>query len=191
MIKFYGIWQLVKVIKEDKTKKGDTFVQFVAATKRGDETDFKLFDIFGTNADYMIRNLTKDTDGKYISRKMYIDGYVKTYNYTADIKCTADITKSMIPLEIGMLKQDITVNATTQYQIQKDIYVVSSFDFVDKPRDNNVSILVNNEIVTTNNENVKSSQDINKQNISNINEIKKVEEEFNIPSEFNLENEIC
>ena len=197
MIRFYGIWQLVKVIKEDKTKKGDTFVQFVAATQRGDETDFKLFDVFGHNADYMLRNLTKDNDGKYLSRKMFIEGYVKTYNDTQDIKCTADINKNMIPLEIGMLKQDITVNATTQIKIPKDIYIVSTFDFVDKPRDNGVSILVNNEIVTTNdnseNKTLCTTTNNTINNSSAISQIRKIEEEFITPSDevFNLTDETC
>ena len=150
MIKFNGIFQLVKVVKEDKTKKGNTKVLFTAASNRGEETDFKLFAMYSNNADYFIRNLTKDNDGKYMSRKMYIEGYIRTFNEQQDVTCTAEITTDMLPAEIGYLKQNVTVNASTNIKIQRDILEVQSFEFVDKSKDSKISILVNNEVVDTN-----------------------------------------
>ena len=37
-------------------------------------SNFKLFKIFGKDADYMIRGLTKNNDGKYNSRKIRTRG---------------------------------------------------------------------------------------------------------------------
>ena len=47
MIKYYGVFQLVKVTKEGKTKNGEKMVYFTAASQRSKEdTDFKLFKMF-------------------------------------------------------------------------------------------------------------------------------------------------
>lgn len=181
MIKFNGIWQLVRVTKEDKTKKGDTFVQFVAASNRGDESDFKLLSMYGNSADYFLRNLTKDNEGKYLSRKMYIEGHIRTYNDTQDITCTAEIKKEMIPAQIGLLKEDISVNAVTQIKVPRDVFEVSSFEFVDKPRDSSVSILVNNEVIdASNNKNTAIAG--NKGGVSKDNSVREIN---NITNNFN------
>jgi hypothetical protein len=147
MIEYHGVFQLVKVIKEDKTGKGDTAVYFTAATKRFDkDTDFKFFKVFGQQADFMIRNLIKGNDGKYQSRKMYLTGYVETYTENQDVVCEADIETSAIPPNIGLLKQNITVKCKTIIKVPKDVYRVSHLEFVDRPKDNALEIIVNNGI---------------------------------------------
>lgn len=144
MINFYGVFQLVKVNKEDKTKKnGDTIVYFTAATNRGeDKTDFKLFKIIGRNADYMIRNLQK-VDGKYKSRKMFLQGYVETYKENKDVEVVASVKKEKIPEQIGYIKSNLKVKCTNTIQIERDTYVVRSIEFVDKKRDEEVEIYIN------------------------------------------------
>ena len=147
MIKFYGVFQLVKVVKEDKTRGGDTAVYFTAASRRTDkESDFKLFKIFGKDADYMLRGLTKNNDGKYNSRKMFIEGYVETYMDTQDVACTADITPDLIPVELGILKKSLTIKAKTQIKVQRDTYVVKHVEYVDKQKDNGLEIIVNSAL---------------------------------------------
>ena len=147
MIEYHGVFQLVKVVKEDKTGKGDTAVYFTAATKRFDkDTDFKFFKVFGQQADFMLRNLIKGNDGKYQSRKMYLTGYVETYTENQEVVCEADIETSAIPPNIGLLKQNITVKCKTIIKVPKDIYMVRHLEFVDKPKDNGLEIIVNNGI---------------------------------------------
>lgn len=148
MIEYNGIFQLVKVVKEDKTKKsGDTVVYFTAASKRTEkDSDFKLFKIYGHNADFMLRNMTKGNDGKYQSRKMYLAGYVETYIENQDVVCEADIETSAIPPNIGLLKSNITVKCRTTIRVPKDTYVVRTLEFVDKPKDNALEIIVNSGI---------------------------------------------
>ena len=108
MINFYGVFQLVKVHKEDKTKRGDTVVYFTAATKRTEQdTDFKFFKMFGNDADFFLRNLIKDSDGKYKSRKMFIHGYVSTYYDNEEVKCTASLTPEHIPQQLGYINKNI------------------------------------------------------------------------------------
>jgi len=147
MIEFHGVFQLVKVVKEDKTGKGNTAVYFTAATKRSDtETDFKLFKVFGQQADFMLRNLIKGNDGKYQSRKMYLTGYVETYNDNQEVTCEADVETSAIPPNIGLLKTNITIKCKTIIKVPKDIYSVRHLEFVDKPKDSGLEIIVNNGI---------------------------------------------
>lgn len=149
MIKFYGIFQLVKIIKEDKTKKNDTMVYFSACSRRSDkDTDFKLFKMFGDQADFMLRNLTKGNDGNYQSRKMFIEGYVETYTANKDVSCIAELTPDLIPQQIGLLKQSITVKAKTNIKVDQDTYVVRHMEFVDKPKDTGVEIILNSEMQT-------------------------------------------
>lgn len=177
MIKYYGIFQLVKVIKKDKTKKNaNTVVYFSAASRRSEtDTDFKLFKAYGNTADYFLRNLQKNSEGKYQSRKMYLDGYVETYNDNQDVTCIADLTPDLIPAEIGLLKQNITVKAKTQIKVQKDSYVVSSLEFVDKPKDNGVEIILNSEL----NDITKGKDDSLKESNNKQTEIKKIASEKN------------
>jgi hypothetical protein len=147
MIEFHGVFQLVKVVKEDKTSKGNTAVYFTAATKRSDtETDFKLFKVFGQQADFMLRNLIKGNDGKYQSRKMYLTGFVETYNDNQEVTCEADVESSAIPPNIGLLKTNITIKCKTIIKVPKDIYSIRHLEFVDKPKDNGLEIIVNNGI---------------------------------------------
>lgn len=147
MIKFYGVFQLVKVHKEDKTKNGDKTVSFTAASNRGeDKTDFKFFKMFGNNAEYFIRNLQKDNEGKYKSRKMMIEGYVETYTDNQEVVCTANIKKDKIPEQAGFLKADLKIKAKQTIQVQKDIYKVTHFEFVDKKKDQEIEVLINDEM---------------------------------------------
>lgn len=153
MIKFYGVFQLVKVHKEDKTKKGDTTVYFTAATSRGeDKTDFKFFKMIGQNADFLLRNLQKDSEGKYKSRKMMIEGYVETYNYNEEVECIANLKKDKIPEQAGYLKVDLKIKAKQTIQSQRDTYVVKHFEFVDKKKDADIEVLINDEIEFGDNE---------------------------------------
>lgn len=158
MIEFHGVFQLVKVVKEDKTSKGNTAVYFTAATKRSDtETDFKLFKVFGQQADFMLRNLIKGNDGKYQSRKMYLTGFVETYNDNQEVTCEADVESSAIPPNIGLLKTNITIKCKTIIKVPKDIYSIRHLEFVDKPKDNGLEIIVNNGIAQADTGSVVSS----------------------------------
>lgn len=151
MISFNGMFQLVKVLKEDKTRKGDTSVFFSAASHRSDkETDFKVFKVFGAQADFMLRNLVKGNDGKYQSRKMYLSGVVETYYDNQDVSCEADIEPNDITPNIGILKQNITVRCKTTLRIQKDMYSVKHLEFADRAKDSGVEIIINNGITNSN-----------------------------------------
>lgn len=148
MIKFYGVFQLVKVVKEDKTKKGDSIVYFSAASNRGeDKTDFKFCKIVGSNADFMLRNLLKDDKGKYKSRKMMLEGYVETYTDNQEVECTANLKKEQIPQQAGFLKSDLKIKAKTTIQVPKDIYIVKHLEFVDKKKEMDVEVMINDDIV--------------------------------------------
>ena len=147
MIFFNGIFQLVKVHKESKTQKGDTIVYFTGASQRAeDKTDFKFFKMIGQKADFFLRNLQKNNDGKYISRKMFISGYIETYNENQEVECTASLKKDKIPEQAGYLKVDLKIKAKTQVQIQRDTLMVQNFEFVDKKKDQEVSVMIDDEI---------------------------------------------
>jgi hypothetical protein len=147
MINYYGIFQLVKVHKEDKTRKGDTVVYFTAATRRTEkDTDFKFFKVYGQDADYMLRNLIKGEDGKYKSRKMHLQGYVETYNENQEVKCTANLKPEHIPEQLGFLNKVITINAKTTTQVQRDTYVVKHLEFVDKQNDMDIEVVINDDL---------------------------------------------
>lgn len=177
MIKFYGVFQLVRVIKEDKTKKGDTVVFLSAASRRTDkDSDFKLLKMFGDQADFFLRNLTKGNDGQYQSRKMMVEGYVETYSSNQDVACIAELTPSMIPQQIGLLKQGITVKAKTTIKVDKDTYVVKHFEFVDKPKDNGVEIILNGEMQNLGTQMAPTS---NNSSVSDSSEIKQIANEKN------------
>lgn len=175
MIKFYGIFQLVKINKEDKTKKGDTMVYFTAASNRGeDKTDFKFFKMYGQNADFLLRNLQKDDKGKYKSRKMMIEGYVETYMDNQEVECTANLKKDKVPEQAGFLKVDLKIKAKTTVQVQRDTYVVNHFEFVDKKKEMDVEVLINDEIefeyndddevaISDNNKQVKTSSEVKRE----------------------------
>lgn len=181
MIKFYGVFQLVKVIKEDKTKKNDSIVYFSAASRRTDkETDFKLFKIFGDQADFFIRNLAKDNDGKYQSRRMFIEGYVETYTSNRDVSCIAELTPDLIPQQIGLLKQGITVKAKTTIRVDQDTYVVRHMEFVDKPKDNGIEIILNSEMQELSSKHDDVIQPIEQSNVKQISNEKNkiINEEF-------------
>lgn len=148
MIKYYGLFNLVKVIKQDKTKNGNTVVFFMAASRRTETaSDFKLFKIYGNEADFLIRNLTKDNEGNYQSRKMLLEGYVETYQDNEDVDCIAEVEANAIPPEIGVLKMNLTIKAKTTIKVNKDIYVVKHLDFADKARDRSIEIIVNSGLV--------------------------------------------
>lgn len=173
MIKFYGVFQLVKIHKEDKTKKGDTMVYLTAASNRGeDKTDFKFFKIYGKNAEFLLRNLQKDDKGKYKSRKMFLEGYVETYMDNQEVECTANLKKEKVPEQAGFLKVDLKIKAKTTVQVQRDTYIVNHFEFVDKKKDMDVEVLINDEIEFEYNEDDDVSSNTSQKTMSSS-EIKK------------------
>lgn len=132
MIKFYGVFQLVKVIKISKTKSKDLVVYFTAASNRKEDvSDFKLFKVFGKNAERFINNLEKKGEG-YKSRRMMIEGYVETYTEDKKVKCSASIKKDTFPSKYGELIKDFKVEANTIVKIDRDSYVINHFQFLDK-----------------------------------------------------------
>lgn len=162
MINFYGVFQLVKVHKEDKTKKGDTVIYFTAATKRTEaDTDFKFFKMYGNDADFFLRNLIRDSNGHYKSRKMFIHGYVSTYYDNEEVKCTASLTPEHIPQQLGYINKNIKINAKTTTKVQKDIYMVRNFEFVDSKGDNDIEVIVSDDMTEYTNETVISSDNNN------------------------------
>lgn len=147
MINYYGVFQLVKVHNEDKTKRGDTVVFFTAASRRTEkDSDFKFFKMFGNEADFFLRNLLKGDDGKYKSRKMMIHGYVETYTENREVKCTANLTPQHIPQQLGFLNKNIRIDAKTTTKVEKDIYIVKNFEFVDTPKDMDIEVVVNDDM---------------------------------------------
>lgn len=132
MINFYGIFQLVKVVKIGETKKKDLVVYFTAASNRAEDvSDFKLFKVFGKNAEKFINNLEKKGDG-YKSRRMMIDGYVETYVEDRTVTCSASVKKDKFPAKYGELIKDFKVETSTTIKIDRDSYVINHFQFLDK-----------------------------------------------------------
>lgn len=141
MIKFYGIFQLVKVVKVGETKNKDLMIYFTAASNRTKDTsDFKLFKVFGKNAEKLINNLEKKGDG-YKSRRMMIEGYVETYTEDRTVKCSASIKKEKFPAKYGELLKDFKVEASAVIKIQRDSYSVNHFQFLDKKTGSNTNFI--------------------------------------------------
>lgn len=140
MIKYYGVFQLVKVTKEGKTKNGEKMVYFTAASQRSkDDTDFKLFKMFKKNAERFLDNLEKQGD-KYKSRKMMIEGYVETYKENQEVECEVSVKKDKLPEKYGTLIKNVKVIAKTTIKVDKDVYVVNNFEFLDKKGVSEVNI---------------------------------------------------
>lgn len=145
MIKFYGIFQLVKVVKIGETKKKDLMIYFTAASNRSEGvSDFKLFKVFGKNAEKFINNLEKKGDG-YKSRRMMIEGYVETYNDDKVVKCSASVKKEKLPEKYGKLIKDFKVETNAIVTIQRDAYSVTQFQFLDKKSDGSTKFIDNGE----------------------------------------------
>lgn len=146
MIKYYGIFQLVKVTKETKTSKSkEPMVYFTAASNRSkDESDFKLFKMYGKNVENFISNLEKEGD-KYKSRRMLIEGYVETYQEEQEVVCSCSVKKDKLPSKYGNLTSNFKVEAKTTIKVDKDIYVVSHFTFVDNKGKGNKTVIVDSD----------------------------------------------
>lgn len=146
MIKFYGIFQLVKVVKIGETKKKDLVVYFTAASNRSEDvSDFKLFKVFGKNAEKFINNLEKKGDG-YKSRRMMIEGYVETYTEDKVVTCSASVKKEKFPTKYGELIKDFKVEASTTIKVDRDSYVINHFQFLDKKTGGSVKYVDNGEL---------------------------------------------
>ena len=78
---------LVKITKVGETKKGTTSVFFTVASQRrykaeSDKeyiTDYVFCKAFGPTADFLLRNVPKDENGKHISRKLAIVGTLENF----------------------------------------------------------------------------------------------------------------
>lgn len=142
MMKFYGIYQLVEVKAKDVTKSGQTVVYFIAASKRGeDKTDFFFCKMFGKNADFFLRNLAKNEEGKYKSRKMFLEGTVETFKAKREVVCLAKVNKDSINKQTGVLYNDITIKATNEIQELQYSLLVKNIEFLDKKSDIKVEVL--------------------------------------------------
>lgn len=141
MIMYYGVFQLVKVVKIGETKKKDPMVYFTAASYRDKDTsDFKLFKAFGKNAERFIKNLEKKGDG-YKSRRMMIEGYVETYTDNKEVVCSASIKKDKFPAKYGEIIKDFKVEAKATVKMERDSYVINRFQFLDKKLNGEATIL--------------------------------------------------
>lgn len=131
MIKFYGVFQLVKVTKEGKTKDGEKMVYFTAASRRSKEdTDFKLFRMTRKNAENFINNLERKENG-YKSRKLFIEGYVETYKEESYVEVEKKIKAGELPERYGEIIRDLKIKIKKKVPLDKDIYVVNHFEFLD------------------------------------------------------------
>lgn len=145
MIKYYGVFQLVKVVKEGKTKDGEKIVYFTAASRRNeDNTDFKLFKMYKKNAERFIGNLEKQ-DNKYKSRKMMIEGYVETYQENQEVICSASVKKDKLPSKYGELIKNFKVEAKTTIKVDRDVYIVNHFEFLDKKGTGDKTVIVDTD----------------------------------------------
>lgn len=148
MIKTYGIYNLGKVLSESKTKSGDSFVMFSAASKRGENTDWVTFKAFGRVADYFLRGMVKNNDGKYRSRKMIIEGVLETSEQDRPIELTTEISPSHIPEQLGYLRNDIKIRVKTLEKMKDFAVIISSLDFLDNKKENEIEVVLNESIST-------------------------------------------
>lgn len=139
MIHFSGVFQLAAINKEDQTRSGDKIVYFTAFSRRGDQSDKVFCKVFGKTAEYLMRNLTKKDDGKYISRKMELAGTIETYKQAKmETLPGKTITPDMLDPQLGLLKTSITINFTREVEEEKFMFKVSYLEFVDKKRETEV-----------------------------------------------------
>lgn len=137
MIKFYGDFQLVKIIKESTTKKDTKSVMFNVASNRylGDnkkETDFIFCQAFGKVAEALINNLPKDEEtGKYKSRRMLLEGEIKTYKTTKKEEFQKKVKPSDIPEEAGTLNTTLNILFKKPVETTETVFVVRSIHFLD------------------------------------------------------------
>lgn len=162
MFSFYGVCQLVSVKKIDKTKDNRTVVYFKVATNRGeDKTDFMFCKVYGNTADFFIRNLVKGEDGKYKSRKLFLDGNIETYNAKKEVECIANIKKEDLVEQYGKLYTDLKIIATTTTSENQFVFRVKELEFLDKKNEVKVAILANEfKSEEDKEDNVKTNSDI-------------------------------
>lgn len=150
MLKTHGIFNLGKVIQESKTKNGDTYIMFSAATQRGEQTDWILCKVFGRMADYFIKNLTKNNEGKYRSRKMMIEGVVEIFDQDKEIELSANVKPDAIPQHVGYLTKEIKVKVKTFEKMKECQLLVNYLEFVDKKKEDEIEIVLNDTIDSEN-----------------------------------------
>lgn len=135
MIKFYGQFYLGNVTKEGKNEKGEFFALF-SAVETGSmdkEAHFKFFKVKGKTAEFLIRNLRKKENGKYASRKLFLDGYILSYKGEDTIPFTKRISEIDEALATVHTPFDITIKK--KVEVEKEIFMVSRLEFADNKND--------------------------------------------------------
>ena len=136
MIHFSGVFQLAGISKETETRNGDKKVYFSAFSRRGDQSDKVFCEVYGKTAEYLMRNLTKKSDGKYISRKLYLAGSVETYKATkTETLPGPPLYPDMLEAQYGVLKVPLTLSFVREVQEEKFIFRVSYLEFEDKKKE--------------------------------------------------------
>ena len=134
MIQFYGIFQLVDVVKEDKIKNDGTKVIYFKAGSNSpgkDKGDIKFCKIYGKQAEYFINNLRKKDNGKYASRRLYLTGYIETYKKEEKIAFNQVVPPNAIPAKLGKLYESIVVNISKIMEREYECYRVTNLEFAD------------------------------------------------------------
>lgn len=136
MLHFSGMLQLAAIVKEDTTKNGDKLVYFTGYSRRGEDSDKVFCKVYGNTAEYLMRNLVKKDDGKYVSRKIYVAGYLETYVQTRTESLPPKLLEpSDLDPQYGMLTQSIKIVFKRETKEEKFLLKVSHLDFEDKKRD--------------------------------------------------------
>lgn len=136
MIHFSGVFQLAGISKETETKNGDKKVYFSAFSRRGEQSDKVFCEVYGRTAEYLMRNLTQRSDGKYISRKLYLAGSVETYKSTKTENLPGPpLHPEMLDAQYGVLKVPLTISFVREVQEEKFIFKVSYLEFEDKKKE--------------------------------------------------------
>lgn len=134
MLHISGVVQLAAIVKEDETKNKDKIVYFTAFTRRGDKDDKVFCKVYGNTAEYLIRNLIKKDNGDYKSRKLYIAGNIETYKQNRPVTIPKTVPKDALPPQLGVLKEDITIQFTKEMEEDRMMIKVSYLDFEDKKK---------------------------------------------------------
>lgn len=135
MLHVSGVVQLAAIVKEDETKNKDKIVYFTAFTRRGDKDDKVFCKVYGNTAEYLIRNLIKKDDGSYKSRKLYIAGNIEIYKQNRPVTIPKVVPRTALPAQLGVLKEDITIQFTKEMEEDKMMIKVSFLEFEDKKKD--------------------------------------------------------
>ena len=69
-----------------------------------------------------------------------IEGYVETYKENQEVECEVSVKKDKLPEKYGTLIKNVKVIAKTTIKVDKDVYVVNNFEFLDKKGVSEVNI---------------------------------------------------